>query len=229
MAAFQMEKYGARTCAVIYDRAHRASVEMAEIFQDKFVSRGGRVTSLGTFRSADGSKDYPAVLAAAAADKPDFVFAPCYGAEAAELIYASQKLDLSLRFAGPEEWDNEELFVGAGVRLTGAVICSSLFESSFRYRPFQLFMEEIRNAGMDEPDAQAALAYDAVSFLAAGLAKSNEPKGIRDALAGIRNMNLATGRISIGPDHETLKPVFIRVVERRGDRMAPVYADRYDP
>ncbi|MDR3078041.1 MAG: ABC transporter substrate-binding protein [Planctomycetota bacterium] len=229
MAAFQIDKFGAKTCAIIYDQVYRSSVNMAEIFRSKFTDLGGKVTAQATFRAAGGVKDYLGALRAVEKDNPDFIFAVCYGAEAAELIYASREIGMNIRFCGPEEWDNEELFIGAGTRLAGTVICSSLFEESSRYRPFQRFMAEIRIAGMDEPDAQAALAYDAVSFLAAGLDKSESPEGLRSALDGVKNMNMATGRTSVGAKHNIVKPVLIRVMERRGDRLVPIYAERYDP
>ncbi|MDR1535343.1 MAG: ABC transporter substrate-binding protein [Planctomycetota bacterium] len=231
MVQFQMEKYGARTCGIIYDQKHAFSIELARLFGGIFTARGGKVLGAVGFAGLDDRPDYATSLRLIADKKPDFIFAACYANEAVELIHASKGLGVDIRFAGPEVWDNELLFIGAGTKLAGTALVSCLYEASLRYRPFQTFMEQIRQAGMDEPDAQAASAYDAVSLLAAAMtaAKNESPKDVHRALLGIRNLNLATGRTSIDANHNAVKPVLIRVVERREDRLIPVYAERYDP
>ncbi|MDR1519254.1 MAG: ABC transporter substrate-binding protein [Planctomycetota bacterium] len=229
LANFQIEKYGAKTCGIIYDSNYFFSAEFPSVFQGKFAALGGKVVAIASFRDENGEKDYEKALRFVAAKNPDFIFAPSYALEATELIHASKELGISTRFCGPETWDNELLFEGAGTRLAGTCFTSVIYEEALRYRPFQEFMREIQNAGMDEPDAQAASAYDAVSLLALAAEKADSPAALRDRLAGFRNLNLATGRMSVDKELNIVKPVLIRVVERKGNRMMPVYAERYDP
>ncbi|MDR2391713.1 MAG: ABC transporter substrate-binding protein [Planctomycetota bacterium] len=226
---FQIEKYGSKTCAIIYDGSDISCSEYAKVFHEKFTARGGTVIGGLSFMTVDGKKDYETPLRTLSEMKPDFIFAPCYASEATELIYTSHSMGFTNRFCGPELWDNELLFIGAGVGLVGSCFASALLEESFRYRPLQTFISAIREAGMDEPDAQAASAYDAVSMLAVAMENGEYPEMVRESLSNMKNMNMVTGRATMDENHNVIKPVLIRVVERKGDRLVPVYADRYDP
>ena len=229
LIAFQMNSYGAKSCGVIFDSAYAFSVELADIFAERFQKQGGRMVGIYSLRAAGGEKDYATPLKALATEAPDFIFAPCYALEATEVIRAARELGIATRFCGSDTWDNEMVFDASGTRLAGTSFASSLFEQAFSYRPFQTFFTAMEQAGMDNPDAQAACAYDAVYILARALEKGETPEAIRQGLTEVKRLPLATGRITILPSGDTLKSVLVRVVERRGGRLIPVYGERYDP
>lgn len=226
---FQMDKYGAKTCGIIFDPRYVFSPDLADIFEKKFTSNGGTVVGKYSLVADNGEVDYQAPLEKISAGAPDFIFAPCYALEATELIHKARDLNIGLRFCGSSTWDNELVFDASGSRLAGSSFASSLFEQAFSYRPFQMFFTAMEQAGMDNPDAQAACAYDAVNLIAQALKQGEKAEDIRKGLLTTKRMPLATGRITITPDGETIKPVLIRVVERAEGRLLPVYAERYDP
>jgi branched-chain amino acid transport system substrate-binding protein len=61
------------------------------------------------------------------------------------------------------------------------------------------------------PDAHAALAYDALKFLAEAIRKAGTTDGpkLRDALAATRNFVGVTGIISMDKDRNAVKPAVI--------------------
>lgn len=226
---FQMNSYGAKSCGILFDSRRAFSRELSLTFQRKFHEKKGSVVGLLSIIGENGEKDYATPLRKLAESAPDFIFAPCYALEATELIHAAKELDIGIRFCGSDAWDNELVFDGSGLRLAGTAFASALFEQAFNYRPFQIFFNAMENAGMDNPDAPAACAYDAVSLLAVALQTGETSEDIRKGLLAVRRLSLATGRVSITPGGDTRKPMLIRIVERRGGRLVPVFAARYDP
>lgn len=229
VARFQIEGYGARTCSILYDPRYIFTRELADEFAEVFARRGGRVLAKVPFGGADGAFDYATPLKALAAENPDFIFVPSYAAQAAELIHAARDLGIGVPFSGPHTWDVEILFDSAGSRLAGSSFASALFEQEFKYKPFQTFFNAMEEAGMDNPDALAACAYDAVSLLALALQTGERPEDIRRGFQRMRRVALATGRTTITADRGAEKTVIIRIVERRDGHLVPVYAARYDP
>ncbi|MDR1612987.1 MAG: ABC transporter substrate-binding protein [Planctomycetota bacterium] len=229
LVRFQMEKYGARSCGILYDPRYGFCAELADIFERKMAERGGAVVGKLPFTGGDGARDYRTPLLELAGKNPDFIMVVSYALEATEIVREAKKSGVPIRLCGPHTWDNELVFDGSGTRLGGACFASAMFEQGFSYRPFRVFFEAMEDAGMDNPDAQAACAYDAVTLLARALETGETPRDIKKGLLAIKRLALATGRTSIAPDGNAIKPVLIRIVERVRDRMVPVYAERYDP
>ena len=226
---FQMRSFGAKSVGIIYDPRFGFSTELGAIFSQRFVQEGGAVLDSLPFMDSEGKKDWETSLRRLAEKKPDFIFAPLYALEAVELIRALKELDIDIRVCGADTWDNELVFDAGGRRLANTSFASALFEQSFNYRPFQTFFAAMEKAGMENPDAQAACAWDAVLMLAEALKTGETAEAVRRGVMGIKRLPLATGRLTILPNHESQKPVLIRVVEERHGRLIPVYADRYDP
>lgn len=226
---FQVQNFGARSCAVLYDPRYEFSVEMTHQFERAFRATGGKV--VGTLSIIDyyGKKDYTGPLKKLAAYSPDFIFAPMYGIEAVELIHAARDANIGIRFAAPITWDTELVYDASGRRLAGTAIVSLLFEKTYRYRPFQEFHKALEHAGMDVPDATAAAAYDGVSLLVEGLKNGETSEAIRAGIQAVHNFPLATGIATMLSNGGLKKPLIVRFVEERNGRMMPIFAERYDP
>jgi branched-chain amino acid transport system substrate-binding protein len=227
MSRFQRERFGAETAAVLFDARHGYAVELAELFAVAFTARGGRVTGTASFAGEDG--DIARGLRELAEARPDFIYAPCYATEAIEVVRAARATGVNIRFVAPDAWDSEFVFSAAGRRLIGTHVASSLFELDFSYSAFDRFFQAMVRAGMDNPDALAASAYDAVSLLAVALRNGETADEIRQGLLAIENLPLATGITTITPDGSAIKPIIIRQVEPRRGRLVAAYAGRVDP
>ncbi|MCD8140057.1 MAG: ABC transporter substrate-binding protein [Planctomycetaceae bacterium] len=229
MIDFQMRSFGVKTCGILYDSRHTFSNELSRVFAETFAERGGRVVGNYSIMNDAGEKDYATPLRALAEAKPDLIFSASYALEATEIVRTAGTLGIDIRLCGPDTWDNELVYDASGTRLVGTAVVSALFETSFNYRPFQTFYTAMEQAGMDFPDAQAASAYDAVSLLAVALEKGESSEQIREGLLAVRRLALATGRVTMGPNGNVQKPLIIRIVERRNNRLLPVFAVRIDP
>ncbi|MCD8351689.1 MAG: ABC transporter substrate-binding protein [Planctomycetaceae bacterium] len=229
MIDFQMRSFGVKSCGILYDSRHTFSIELSQVFADTFTEHGGRVVGIHSIIDENGEKDYVTPLRALAEEKPDLIFAASYALEATEIVRTAGDLGIDIRLCGPDTWDNELVYDASGTRLVGTAVVSALFETAFNYRPFQTFYNAMEQAGMDFPDAQAASAYDAVSLLVVALEKGETSAQIREGLLAIRRLPLATGRVTMGPNGNVHKPVIIRIVERRNNRLLPVFAVRIDP
>lgn len=229
MIKFQMGSYGAKSGGILYDSRSPFAVELADIFAEKFAAAGGTLVGKRSFVDASGAKDYETPMKALAEKNPDFIFAACYALEGTEILHSARDLKISTRFCGPDAWDNQLVFDASGTRLSGTSFASALFEQSYSYKSFHAFFNAMERAGMDNPDAQAACAWDAVALLAHALKSGETPEAVRAALLKVRRMPLATGNVTISPDGNAVKPVLIRVVERARGGLLPVYAARFDP
>ncbi len=226
LAHFQANVYGAKTVGILHDPRHSFSTELANLFARHFSRMRGRILSSISLLNSDGREDIPAALRQLADTQPDVIFAPVYALEAVEVMTALKELDINIRVCGSDTWDNELVFDASGRRLVNTAFASPMLERSDDYPPFRTFFEAVERAGMENPDAQAACAWDAVSLLAEAFKTGVTAEEVRAGLLNIRDMPLATGNFSILPNHESEKPVHIRVVEERDNRLVPVIADR---
>ncbi len=230
LVRFQTERFGRRNAAILYDPRHGFSTELSTLFEFHFFRAKGTIADSLSLLNLRGQVDLARQLRRIAEKKPDFIFAPLYAGEAVELMRALKDLGLDIPVCGSDTWDNEMVFDAAGRRLAGTAFASPLFERTSEYRPFREFFEAMERAGMENPDAQAAYAWDAVSLLAEGLRRGGETsEALREGLMGVRDLELATGALTILENRETRKPVLVRVVEERAGRLLPVFAERYDP
>ena len=227
MARFQREDYAFETVGILFDARYAFSIELAELFADKFVARGGAITGKASF--AEEAGDIERGLRKVAEAKPDFIYAPCYGDEAVDVVQTAKALGIRTPFAAPDSWDNDLVLSAAGSRLVGTKIVSSLPEQEYLSPPFRRFFEAMQRAGMDNPDALAANAYDAVTILATALENGETAEEIRQGLHAIERFPLATGITTITADGDALKPVLIRIVEKRGGKLIPVLARTIEP
>ncbi len=226
LARFQATAHGAKAVAILHDPRHSFSTELANLFARHFSRMRGRILSTISLLDSDGREDIPDALRRLAETRPDVIFAPVYALEAVEVMIALKQLEIDIPVCGSDTWDNELVFDASGRRLVNTTFASPMLELSEEYPPFRTFFEAVSRAGMENPDAQAACAWDAVSLLAEALKTGLTAEAVRAGLLNIREMPLATGKFSILPNHESEKPVHIRVVEERNNRLVPVFADR---
>ena len=147
--------------------------------------------------------------------EPEFLYLPFYAQQIIQLAHSIgdySGLD-HVRLAGPDFWDNEMVFDGSGKRILTSSFTSSMFDDHFDYKPYLDFLVDIREAGIDIPDAMSASAYDAVTLIIDALTKcGDDAAAARKYLASIRRYPLATGRTSFLPNGGAVKPVMLRII-----------------
>ena len=75
----------------------------------------------------------------------------------------------------------------------------------------QKFVEAFKAANGDEPDAFAALGYDAMYLMADAINRAGkaDPEAIKDALAATQDFAGVTGTLSMDENHNPVKAVVI--------------------
>ena len=244
LARCTVEDFGAATAAVLVDARYEASWEMALDFRRAFADEGGTITTVAVFKTENISMhsppadseihDWPAPVPLADAidllareeRPPDLIYIPCYAEDIISIVRDIGKRPTLAytRLCGPDLWDNQLVFDGAGKRVLDACFTSVVPELSLNYPPFQHFVALMREAGMNMPDAQAICAYDATSLLLNAMAAGDgSPEAIRDELLRIRRFPLATGSTSIAPNGSAIKPIMLRIMEVQDGWPTPVY------
>jgi branched-chain amino acid transport system substrate-binding protein len=112
---------------------------------------------------------------------------------------------------GADGWDAPELWELARDAVNGSYI-SNHYSVDDPSETIQKFVRDYRQRYQNlTPDAHAALAYDALRFLADALQRAGSTDGpkLRDALAATKNFPGVTGVISMDANRNAVKPAVI--------------------
>jgi branched-chain amino acid transport system substrate-binding protein len=185
----------AKKAAVLYDPASEAPRIQAEIFKQDFEKGGGTVVAFETYKSGD--KDFSAVFAKIKKAAPDVVFLPGYYNDVAVQLAQAHAAGLTVPFLGSDNWASVDFLKLAGKDAEGAFY-SAHYNPDRRNELTGGFVISYKKRFADQvPDDVAALTWDALGLLTEALGKAGKPdrKLVRDALAGIREYEGATGKL----------------------------------
>ena len=212
MARFAANTLKAKKAAIMLDYNSPYSRGLTEFFELSFAKLGGQVVSKHSY--TQGDTDFKGQLSSIKAADPDVIYLPGYYEEIALIAKQARQLNLTQPLLGADGWDAPELWPLAGDAVNGSYITNhySVDDPSTATRKFA---EDYRlQSGNLTPDAHAALAYDAMRFLAEAIqrAGTDGPK-LRDALAATKNFAGITGVISMDKDRNAVKPAVVLKLE----------------
>jgi branched-chain amino acid transport system substrate-binding protein len=154
-------------------------------------------------------------LSAIKAANPDVIYIPGYYGDVAIIAKQARQIGLTVPLLGTDGWDAPELWELGGDALNGAYI-SNHYSADDPSETIQRFAHAYRQRyGNLTPDAHAALAYDALRFLAEAIQRAEPNNGtkLRDALAETKNFVGVTGIISMDRNRNAVKPAVILKLE----------------
>lgn len=152
---------------------------LARNFASALRAAGGQVATADPF--LDGTGDFRPYLLRMKARGVDLVFVAGLQDPAARAIAQAQEVGLAARFVGG---DGIEGLASMGARYDGTAV-GILFHPQMSDSA-RAFVRRYRERYREDPDSQAALAYDAVRLLARALeAGHRDPGAIRGWLAGV--------------------------------------------
>jgi branched-chain amino acid transport system substrate-binding protein len=189
----------AKKAAVLYEPASEAPKIQAELFRQNFEKAGGTVVAFETFKSGD--TDFSAVFAKIKKTAPDVVFLPGYYNDVAVQLAQAHAAGLTVPFLGSDNWGSVDFLKLAGKDAEGAFY-SAHYQPDRRNELTGGFVISYKKRFADQvPDDVAALTWDALGYLTEALGKAGKPdrKLVRDALAGIREYEGATGKMKFPP------------------------------
>jgi branched-chain amino acid transport system substrate-binding protein len=211
MAKFALGK-GWMKVAVLTDVKQDYSVGLAESFVKYFTANGGMIVKTQEYNSGD--KEFRAQLTSIKAAQPDAVFVPGYYGEVALIGKQARLLNLKAPLLGGDGWEGESLLKVAGTALDGSYF-STHFSVEDSNPRVQGFIKAFRARYHESPDAMAALGYDSAMILADAIKRAGTTDGaaLRDAIAGTKDHEGITGRITLDAQRNATKSAVIMTIQ----------------
>jgi len=182
---------------------------LTNFFESSFAELEGQVVVKQSY--SQGDADYRGQLSAIKTADPDVIYIPGYYGDVALIAKQARQIGLTVPLLGADGWDAPELWELGGDALNGCYI-SNHYSADDPSENIQKFAHDYkRRYGNLTPDAHAALAYDALRFLAEAIqrAGTTEGKKLRNALAETKNFVGVTGIISMDRERNAVKPAVI--------------------
>ena len=226
LAKFAYHDLKARKVAILKDIQQDYSVGLTDSIRKHFTALGGQVLDPVSYSSGDS--DFKAILTQVRSQKPDAVFATGYYPEAAIIVRQARELGMKMPFLGGDGWVGDALKNGREA-LNNSYI-SNHYSGDNPDPVVQNFVRAYRARFNREPDAIAALAYDAVKVLADAITRANSTEGpaLRGALAQA-DVPGVTGRLKINAQRNVDKPAVIQEVTFANGEVKFVYKTTINP
>ena len=185
---------------------------LADAFKERAAELGAELISDNIY--ALGEKDFTPLLTKVKDANPELLYTSGYYNEAALISKQAKDLGLTAQILGEEGFDSPKFLELAGDAAEGVTFTTNLNRDD--PRPFvQEFLKAYKEAYGIEADMVGASSYDAFKIIVAAIEKAGtDPKAVRDAIAGMKDYDGVTGKISaFNPIGEVMKPVQVQIVK----------------
>lgn len=212
LAAFVRNELKLDTAAILVDRKNDYSVGLAGVFRKEFESAGGKI--VGEQSYSGGDTEFRPQLTTIRAASPQALFIPGFYTEVGQIAIQVRDLGMNMPLVGGDGWDSPAVIQIGGKAVEGSYFSDHYFVGDTR--PIvQKFVDEYRRRHGKNPEATAALGYDALHIWAnaAKRAGSIDRKAVRDQIAQTKDYEGVAGTITMGPDRNPIKPVAMIKIE----------------
>ncbi|UCH79193.1 MAG: ABC transporter substrate-binding protein [Candidatus Coatesbacteria bacterium] len=163
------------------------------------------------------TQEYTPQLTQIMAKNPDAIFISGLYANAAMILTQARNLGLETPFIGGDGLLSSDLVTNAGKAAEGVVVTCP-FLPTVGEEKTQKFVKDFEARYGTEPDAWAALAYDAVGLVAEAIREAGpDRKAIRDYIAAMdspeKGYDGVAGLTYFNADGDTMKPLIVAVVK----------------
>ena len=207
MATFASKTLNAKTAAVFIDSSSDYSKSLGQVFKEKFEAAGGKVLIEEAFLQKD--QDFKSTLTKIKAANADVIFVPAYYEEVGKIVKQARELGITVPMLGTDGWDDAKLVVIAGAASLDNTFFSTHY--SAQDKEVQGFVEAFKAEYNKDANVFAALGYDAGKMLIDAIkrAGSDDPEKIRKTLEETKDLQVATGTITIDKNHDPIKSAVI--------------------
>ena len=212
MARFATEELKVKKVAILFDFKQDYSVGLADYFRDTIKKMGGEIVADERYTSGD--TEFRAQLTTIRAAKPEAIFVPGYYTELGLIAKQARELGIDVPLLGGDGWDSEKTLEIGGKAVEGYYF-STHYAADADSPKVQAFVERYKEKYSKTPDAMAALGYDTAGILADALNRAGGTDGaqLRDAIAGTKDYDGVTGKISIDPARNARKDAVVLKIE----------------
>lgn len=212
MAKFMTDNLKLKKAAILRDIKNDYSVGLSDIFAEKLKEAGGEVVTDISYQ--EGDIDFKSQLTAIKAKNVDAIFVPGYYNEVALIAKQARELGLKQPLLGGDGWSSPKLYEIAKNALDGSYF-SNHYTTESRDPKTIAFVKAYKEKYNEDADVMAALAYDAVYFLAEAIKNTKEvtPENIREELTKIKDFHGVTGKMSMNENRDAVKSAVIVQVQ----------------
>jgi len=209
-ANFALKNLKAKTAAIIIDQKSDYSKGLADAFVTNFKKGEGTITGNENY-VAGSDKDFRPILTRIRSQNPDMVWVPGYYQEVGLIVKQARELGMKMPFMGGDGWDDPKLFdIGTPAAMNNTFYVDHVATDD---PGMATFVKDYKAKFNSEPNAMAALGYDAANILVKAIeeAKGTDPEKLRLAIENIKAFKGITGEISIDPaTHNPQKSAVIK-------------------
>jgi branched-chain amino acid transport system substrate-binding protein len=212
MARFAAEELKVKKVAILFDFKQDYSVGLADYFRDTFKKMGGEIVADERYTSGD--IEFRAQLTTIRAAKPEAIFVPGYYTELGLIAKQARELGIDVPLLGGDGWDSEKTLEIGGQAVEGYYF-STHYAADSDSPKVRDFVARYKQKYSETPDAMAALGYDTAGILADALTRAGDTDGakLRDAIAGTKDYDGVTGKISIDAARNARKDAVVLKIE----------------
>lgn len=203
---------GWKQMSVFTDIKNDYSTGFAKYFTDEYKKLGDSIAGEQSYQ--EGDTDFRAQLATLKGQNPQAILIPGYYTEVGTIARQARDAGLKVPLLGGDGWDSPQLVPGAGGpggALEGCFFSDHYFSVDLPDPAVQAFVKAYKARFNANPDALAALGYDAANLLVDAMkrAKTLDSAGIRQAIAETKDFPGVTGKITIDADGNARKAAVI--------------------
>jgi branched-chain amino acid transport system substrate-binding protein len=215
MAKFAMNSLHKTHVAILTDVRQDYSVGLAQFFKDYFTKNGGTIVGEQSYSSGD--QDFKAQLTALRGANPEAIFVPGYYNEVGLIARQARELGITVPLMGGDGWDSPTLTQIGGDAIEGCFF-SNHFSTEDQNPVIQDFIRKFKARFNAEPDAMAALGFDAAKVLLDAITRAGgtDPAKLRDALAATKDFGGVTGKITIDENRNATKSAVVLTIKDKG-------------
>ena len=208
-ASFAYKDLKAKKAAAIFDIGNDYAKGLAENFKATFEKLAGKDTVVAYEGHPSGVTDFKAQLTKIIAAKPDVLYVSDYYNDVGLIAKQARELGFKGPMVGGDGWDSPEL-----VKIGGTAVENGFFTNHYSpadKRPIvQDFVKKYTAKFGAEPDALAALAYDAMHIMLDAIKRAGSTKGsaIRDALVKT-SLDTVSGKVTFDKNRNPIKSAVI--------------------
>jgi branched-chain amino acid transport system substrate-binding protein len=206
-------KLGYERAAIFYTPEDAFTRSGYEAFKQALESSGVQIVAVEPV--AIGQTDFTRQLTAIRDLRPDAIVLSTLTAEAAAIMRQARELGISqdVQFLGGNGLNSPQLLDLAGSAANGAV-SGAAWTYGAPTPGNRAFVKAYRDQYGADPDQFAAQAYAGVYLLATAIkhARSTDPRAIRDALAGLRNVDIVLGKFSFDENRNPVQTPLVQII-----------------
>lgn len=209
MAAFVNDTLKVKSVAVYNDTSSDYSKGLADVFIKNFEAKGGKITAREAFLAKD--QDFKATLTKIKATNPEALYVPGYYEEVSKIVKQAREVGLTCPILGSDGWGSPKLAEIAGAGPLNHTYFTSFYSAQDTDPNVQKFIKDYKAKFSADPDGFALNGYNCVLVAAEAIKKAGGTDGtkIAKALEGIKDFQMANGKITVDKEHNPVVPVII--------------------